>query len=199
MTGVETKDRIRSAALEVFAERGFAAASTVEIARRAGTAQPTVHYHFGSKRALFDDIVERELSRWTEALAITPDLEGADPLLQLETTLRRFGYRLFEMPLLSRLIYIASTDADMAAGIGAILHPGFAQFASLLEPLVDGGVVRDIDPVVIAEAFSGVLSEIAAFATLHEGVHGRDFTQPEVAHRFVNDLVDLLLFGLVPR
>lgn len=52
------RERILSTALQVFAERGFDGATTVEIARRAQVSQPLIHYHFDSKEELWRAAVE---------------------------------------------------------------------------------------------------------------------------------------------
>lgn len=48
---------ICDAALEVFAEKGFAAARLEEIARRAGVSKGTLYLYFGSKEELFRAVV----------------------------------------------------------------------------------------------------------------------------------------------
>ncbi len=48
----ERKDRIDAAAVEVIAERGFAAATTAEIASRAEVAEGTIFRHYPTKKAL---------------------------------------------------------------------------------------------------------------------------------------------------
>jgi AcrR family transcriptional regulator len=48
-----TRERILEAAVEAFAEKGFLGASTRDIARRAGTNQGLITYHFRSKDALW--------------------------------------------------------------------------------------------------------------------------------------------------
>lgn len=50
-----TRARIIGAALELFAERGFASTTTAEIARQAGVAEKTLFSHFKTKEALFDE------------------------------------------------------------------------------------------------------------------------------------------------
>ena len=59
----KTKDERREAVLEaavaVFADAGLHAASTEEIARRAGISQPYVFRLFGTKRELFTAVVAR--------------------------------------------------------------------------------------------------------------------------------------------
>lgn len=48
------REDILNAAEEVFAEKGFARASTQEVARAAGVSQSQIHYHFGTKEALWE-------------------------------------------------------------------------------------------------------------------------------------------------
>jgi AcrR family transcriptional regulator len=51
--GEATRERIVKAAVDTFAEKGFAAASTRDIAERAGTDQGLLTYHFPSKDVLW--------------------------------------------------------------------------------------------------------------------------------------------------
>jgi AcrR family transcriptional regulator len=60
-----------SAALDVFAERGFAATRLDDVARRAGVSKGTVYLYFESKEALFKSAVET---------AMRPALEAAEAL-----------------------------------------------------------------------------------------------------------------------
>lgn len=55
----DLRDRILDAAEFVFAEEGFAGASTRDIATRAGVNQALIRYYFGSKEELFDDVFRR--------------------------------------------------------------------------------------------------------------------------------------------
>jgi AcrR family transcriptional regulator len=64
--GAETRLRILDAAREVLAERGYSGASTRAVADRAGVPLSLVHYHFGDKRSLLVDVLERENDRLLE-------------------------------------------------------------------------------------------------------------------------------------
>ncbi|HYK81737.1 MAG TPA: TetR/AcrR family transcriptional regulator [Gemmatimonadales bacterium] len=52
---------IVAAALEVFAERGFAATKLEEVARRAGVTKGTLYLYFDSKEALFKAVVRETI------------------------------------------------------------------------------------------------------------------------------------------
>jgi len=54
-----TKAKIRKAALEVFAKKGFAGASTRMIASKARTNVSLISRYFGGKEQLFKDIVQK--------------------------------------------------------------------------------------------------------------------------------------------
>ena len=58
MTGDDRRALILAVGREVFAERGFHAAGTAEIAARAGCSEPTIYKHFPSKQALFAAVLE---------------------------------------------------------------------------------------------------------------------------------------------
>jgi AcrR family transcriptional regulator len=55
-----TKDRLLAAAASLFAERGFHATSVREIAERAGTNVASGNYHYGSKKALYLEVLREQ-------------------------------------------------------------------------------------------------------------------------------------------
>ena len=67
----ETRARLLEAAGEVFAERGFGAASLEDIAARAGFTRGAVHWHFESKQQLLLVVLEDRLHRTIERRAAT--------------------------------------------------------------------------------------------------------------------------------
>ncbi len=59
----ETRERTLEAAAEVFAAKGFRAATVREIVARAKVNLAAVNYHFGDKRRLYAEALEREMRR----------------------------------------------------------------------------------------------------------------------------------------
>jgi AcrR family transcriptional regulator len=64
----ERRDAILAAALDEFADRGFAATRLDDVARRADVAKGTIYLHFADKEALFEELIRMELSPVVAAL-----------------------------------------------------------------------------------------------------------------------------------
>lgn len=90
----DTRDRLLYAAVEVFAEHGYQAATVREICRRAGANVAAVNYHFGDKKrlyaAIFDTVFETLRAHRSAFLP-----RSADPQKRLATFIRSFFEELF--------------------------------------------------------------------------------------------------------
>ncbi|TRX74400.1 TetR/AcrR family transcriptional regulator [Pseudomonas mangiferae] len=80
------RDLILRAASEVFADRGFAASKTSDIAARAGLPKPNVYYYFKSKENLYREVLESIVEPLLEASA--PFNRPGDPLDVLTAYIR---------------------------------------------------------------------------------------------------------------
>ncbi len=77
----ERTERILAAAEQVFAETGFAGATTAAVALRAGVPKATVHYYFATKEDLYRAVIDRVMVQWTQTGdSITPDADPATAL-----------------------------------------------------------------------------------------------------------------------
>nr|WP_058302508.1 TetR/AcrR family transcriptional regulator [Gorillibacterium timonense] len=66
----EKQQRILESAIDIFLEKGFAAASTSEIAQRAGVAEGTIFRHYKTKKDLLLSITTPLLMRLLHPIAI---------------------------------------------------------------------------------------------------------------------------------
>src|SRR5215469_346644 len=77
----QNEAKILAAAEKVFAERGFAAATTSAIARLAGMPKANLHYYFRTKEALYGRVLEDIIDLWTKTSeAIEPTAEPRQAL-----------------------------------------------------------------------------------------------------------------------
>lgn len=61
MSKLSTRDRIIDAALAVFSEKGYEAASTRDIAEKTGVNEITLFRHFGNKENLFREVLNAKV------------------------------------------------------------------------------------------------------------------------------------------
>lgn len=59
MSDANTKEKLLTAAVEVFAAKGFQDATVAEICEQAGANVASVNYHFGSKENLLREVIHR--------------------------------------------------------------------------------------------------------------------------------------------
>src|SRR3954454_2241807 len=115
-TAEERREQVLAAAVSEFAARGLEAATTADIARRAGISQAYVFRLFTNKRELFlaaiDTCFGRVESRFRDAAAETP---AGDAVARLEAMGNAYGELLVnrELLLLQMQAYAASGDEEV--------------------------------------------------------------------------------------
>lgn len=114
------RHELRTAALTLFKERGFAATSVDDIAREAGVSRSTFFRYFGSKAAVVADVSHESSTIFMRCLAERPAQE--QPMLALENALiamtdaMRSNERRDEMLLLRE---VAASEPALAAAAEA--------------------------------------------------------------------------------
>jgi AcrR family transcriptional regulator len=82
--GESARERILSAAYELFSHRGIRAVGTDEVIHRAGVAKATLYRHFATKNDLVLAVLERRERLWTHGLIeAQSQLRGNTPEEQL--------------------------------------------------------------------------------------------------------------------
>jgi len=84
LKGQLSRERILEAAVDLFADRGYAASGVDEIARRAGIEKAAIYWHFGSKEGLLAAVLDRMDSEFVERIAKrVSSSSGSDERLDL--------------------------------------------------------------------------------------------------------------------
>jgi len=136
-----TREAIRAAAIEQFAERGYDRPSMRSIAQQAGVDPALVSHFFGSKHALFVDVVELPFD---PAQAI-PALFGGGDREQIGARLAGFLLSVLEEPSARRrvigLVRAATSEPEAARMVRDLLTREI--FAPVVEELrVDDAQLR---------------------------------------------------------
>ena len=146
------------AATVVFAEKGFDAATTREVAERAGCSEGLIHRYFGGKSGLLMAILERKadavIDTSSEAMPEQADL-GAEIQQMLMTPVQMFwDEREFMRVCVARSV----VDADVGRLIGDRLNGSRVRFnAERLRAHQRAGRIRaDVDVEAVALSLSGL-------------------------------------------
>jgi AcrR family transcriptional regulator len=151
--GLDTRRRVLDAAEKVFADLGYHNASIVKITEAAGVAQGTFYLYFGSKKAVFDELV-RDLNRRVRHAMKEASSQGKT---RFDSELLGFdAYFRFtaEHPALYRIIRQAEfVSPEMLEYHYERLSAGYVE---ALRAAVESGEAGEIDPEVTAWALMGL-------------------------------------------
>jgi len=143
--GVESaKERILTAAEELFAESGFDATPTSRIAERAGVPKGLVHYYFRRKPDLLTALVQRLPEGTVDHRRVVVVGDIGESLRRLVAAL---DARLNASPLLSHLLW---READTHTDVRDALHDRYRAVAAQIRQVIlaAGGAAvaaKDVD------------------------------------------------------
>lgn len=158
-----TRGALLDAALREFALRGFDGASTTAIADRAGTHQPQINYHFGSKRALWEATVDHLFDRLDDEMRAAPqvpaDLTDEQPTAFV-AGVWRFVHAAARLPELNRMMVHEAMAASERLDWIVERHTRdrFDQIHTTWSQLVEAGAVEPVDEMTLYYALVGAAS-----------------------------------------
>lgn len=136
--------RLLDAAEAVFAQHGFAGATTAAIAARAGVTKALVHYYFGTKEALHRAVLER-YERVVSRLLLA-DLDRREPVAALSDSIRRYCRFQADHPRYVRLGMYEALEQTGHSPRTSIYRKLIDDTAAALRRGMEQGVFRPEDP-----------------------------------------------------
>jgi AcrR family transcriptional regulator len=151
---------ILDAATEVFLTHGYPGANVDEIAALSGVSKQTVYKHFGSKEALFVEIVTAMTNEAGDTVHV--DISQPGDSADLAAYLHAYAYRQLTVvltPRLMRLRRLVIGEVDRFPDLARSLYESGPQramtaLASAFEGLADRGLLAVEDPHVAASHFN---------------------------------------------
>jgi AcrR family transcriptional regulator len=183
------------AAIEVFAEKGFAAARLEDVARRAGVGKGTAYLYFPNKEALFKAAIravvvtriemgERQVQEWRGA---------SDELLRRVLEYWREVISSRQGGLLKLIVAEARNFPDLAAWYhDEVAERGHRVLTAVLRRGVERGEFRPLD----IDATAAVIACPMAFRAIWAQSLARCEAMPVSDERFYQTYFTLLLAGL---
>jgi AcrR family transcriptional regulator len=189
------RDGLLSAAIDVFASKGYTTTRVSDIVEHAGVAQGTFYLYFKSKQAIFEELIDTSFSRLLADTLGTYSLrEASGPEAVVEQTRLLWRTVLAQCRADRALVSLALREASAAGPeVVARLQANYQQvingLAAYIETAIARGLFRPVDPQLAGWAIIGMLERAIHYAVF-------------VAERadlddLVDDLVRLELGGLL--
>jgi len=182
-----TREHMLDAAEEVLTERGYAATSLEEVARRTGVTKAALYHHFTNGKdelivAVGQRMLERDHAGMTDAIA---QASGARAQLEAGATWMFGESRHPERMLRDAGRFLPpQKNEEMAHRFMTALH---APIEEVMKRGVMSGELRPHDTTFATWAFLSLLAEFSALQ--------HDLAAPDLAQR----VVELLIAGIGPR
>jgi AcrR family transcriptional regulator len=155
---VDTRGRILDAALVSFADRGYEATSLDALAAGLGVRKQTILYHFGTKEALLDAVIDASAADLSDALerALAKAGPGFERVEALVKTTFRLAARRPE--LLGLLREVSRLGPPATTRLMDALEPLIERARAFLEAEMDAGNMRRQDPrLLLLSSYSTVI------------------------------------------
>ncbi|MBT4933151.1 MAG: TetR family transcriptional regulator [Rhodospirillaceae bacterium] len=197
----KNEEAILAAAEEVFADLGFAGATTGLIAKRAGIPKANLHYYFPTKEALYRTITSKVFTTWFEAAKTFDDCD--DPTEALTRYIRAKMNISFKHPLGSKVCAqeIMQGAPQIQDFLEKTLKDWTASRILVIERWIAEGKINAIDPHYLLYMIWGTTQHYADFAhqitTLNNGRPLSDQQKEEAQQTVIN--IILRGIGLSPQ
>jgi TetR/AcrR family transcriptional regulator len=158
---VHTRDLILDAAESLFANQGYQATTIKQVAARVGVQGPALYKHFASKRALFEEVLERVFAPFTALLTQGASM-GGDQHGIMQQHLAN--------PNVARIVARAALSGgeDLALLVDRWYRPFFSETRAMLAQGAPG-----FTPVSVM-AFHSMLLGYLTLAPLHQSIFDTD-------------------------
>jgi AcrR family transcriptional regulator len=200
-----SEDRPREiceAALEVFAEKGFAAAKLDEIARRAGVSKGTLYLYFKDKQELFRAVVRSAIAPNIETVAgavLASEIPFADAVRGL---LARFAETAQRKPVgaVAKMVVGESRNFPELARVwhDEVASKALGAIAALIERAQQRGEVRAGDPRLYAFSIMGPMVMGALWQATLAPAGGKPLDLSRLAQQQAETVLEGLLTERVP-
>lgn len=191
-----TRERLVSAALDLFSEKGFYATSVDEIAGSIGIKGPNIYKYFKGKQALFDAISTGAVETYYRQMGIS---SSGDISKRIKTgaDLKAFTMRQIEFTIndettrkLRKLLYIEQfKDESMRNHANFFMYDNMNNlYRKIFVKLIQEGVIKDLNPDMLALNYTSPISVLIQ-------ISDRSPDQKEEIMDLISDHIDFFLSG----
>jgi AcrR family transcriptional regulator len=196
MTKDDAKTRLLTAAAQLFARRGYDGTSVRAIAQRAKVNLGAITYHFGSKHALYEAVLEAASEPLRTRVAAIGAEEG-HPLDRIERVLHAFFDHFHEHPELPQLmLQQLGRHEPLPKPARATAESNHRTIAGLIAEGQALGAIRPGNPRLMALSVGSQPVILTLMRRALTEVVGVDQDDPEIRAILVESVVAFIRAGL---
>lgn len=194
------RTRLIDAAEIEFSSKGFAGASVLAIAQRAGVKQPLLNFYFGGKQGLWEAVVERAYAEagqdWRQTLV---QLEGASALDQLKALLKSFVLINIRHPATHGLVFmeIAQSGPRLEWLVSYYMRPFHDMLDKLIQECTLKGLMKPYPRQHASIMMNGMLTAVHSASHMVQLIYGCGPMNEEQARQHADQAIDALLHGML--
>lgn len=162
----DTKEKILVAALEMFAQKGYAGTNIRELTASLGLVKSSMYKHFKSKEEIWDMLLDRMIAYYAERFGSAENLppvpDSPEELVAMTMRMVRFTVH-DEKIILTRKVLAIEQYRDERARALASKHflTGLKEmFTPIFAGMMDRGLLRRDDPAMLAFAYTAPISAL---------------------------------------
>jgi TetR/AcrR family transcriptional regulator, mexJK operon transcriptional repressor len=187
----DTRGKIIQAAADVFAEEGYARATTRQIAAESGFTEMTLFRHFGSKQNLFAAVLDHYVIDQDAAAALGGNLSGDYTQDMLVMGRYMMHIMLERRDAMRMMLCEADHFPELRETLGQAPRKLRERVAAYLRKQIKAYVVKPRDPDMMAQAFMGFFFSYTLAATFLD----RALAIESPDDQLVVEFVDLFVQG----
>ncbi|NEU72999.1 TetR/AcrR family transcriptional regulator [Hassallia byssoidea VB512170] len=191
----QTRTRILSAALRLFASQGFDGTTTRDLAQAAGVAEGTLFRHFPNKKAI---LIEVATNGWVEILTdLLTELSEMGSYKAVAQVMRRRMWNMHKNVDLMRVCFMeAQFHPDLRDRIQLEVIDKMSSVAeAFFQTAMDRGIYRQTNAKLVAKVFLGMFA-VAGFSN---NTLMQPDASPEEMKEMAEGLADIFLNGVLAK
>ena len=162
----DTKEKILSAALDLFSQKGYEGANIRELSASLGLVKSGIYKHFESKEAIWNALLDRMIAYYGERFGspehLPPVPESSEEFVAM--TLRMVNLTIHDEQIVkTRKVLTLEQYRDVRARDLATKHflTGLTEmFTRIFSGMMDKGLLKRDDPAMLAFAYTAPISAL---------------------------------------
>jgi len=197
MNSEERKIQIVEEAFTLFSTQGYERMRVKELAAKCGITEAGIYRHFSSKEKIYDAVLESIKAR--------VDLENLFTSIENENDIEIVLRAIAESILLlytddqraTRLLLYSSLEGHALARkvFDAVRIPFVEFLAKKIQSLIKSGILQDVNPIITARCFVGMIFDCSLNLNLWKGMAGKPYEPKSL----INNNIPIYVRGLIKQ